>query len=383
MSKIALCSPHHEPNHGTLLQAYALAKAIENLGYKAEYISYEPFVRKNKFQKIIYYIFHPIQLITKLFGRTEKSTLDDYSFFNTTDFINTKQEFTSFYETMIPKTKITYNPITIKTIKGYSNFIVGSDQTWSPSRYKIGSIYFLDFLSKGIVKNSYAPSLGTINVPDSFQSVLKQKLTVFNHLSCREAINCELIKKLTNKDVTHVVDPTMLLTIQQWDTMVQEVQIPKKYILCYILGEKESISQFAEKLSQEAGIPVYYIVTRPLYLQKQHAINDIGPSHFIWLIKHAQYVITDSFHGTIFSMLYNKDFYSFTKRDNDDEANDNSRIWELLKEFDLTSRFVNDGEYPHIDSINYEITNSIIVKRRKHSLSFLKQIIINNEESYI
>src|SRR5690554_4492429 len=115
MSKIALCSPHHEPNHGTLLQAYALAKAIENLGYKAEYISYEPFVRKNKFQKIIYYIFHPIQLITKLFGRTEKSTLDDYSFFNTTDFINTKQEFTSFYETMIPKTKITYNPITIKT----------------------------------------------------------------------------------------------------------------------------------------------------------------------------------------------------------------------------------------------------------------------------
>lgn len=377
-NKIALCSPHSEPNHGTMLQAFALAKAIENLGFQAEYISYVPYIKKTLFQKAVYYLLHPRQLILKLSKHNRKKSIDDYSFFSTSVFAKTKYEFTNFYENLIPKTKIIYNPKTIKDIDGYSNFIVGSDQTWSPSRYKPGSIFFLDFVKDGVSKNSYAPSLGTTDVPDFFQDVLKQKLTDFNNISCREEMNSKLISKLINKEVTHVVDPTLLLTTKQWDTIARHVAIPDKYILCYILGEKSSISEFAENLGKKTGIPVYYIVTRPLYLQKKHTINDIGPAHFIWLIKNASYIITDSYHGTIFSILYNKKFYSFTKREENSSINDNDRIWELLQKLDLTDRFVNNGIPEELRKTNYQKVNKIIDERRVSSLLYLKRILEKN-----
>src|SRR5690554_1413677 len=124
-NKIALISPHDEPNHGTMLQAYALAKAIEYLGFKAEYISYKKNNQKTLFKKFLYYSIRPIKIIHWLKAKLKKNALDDYSFFRTIEFQSTMQEFEKFYHENIPYSALVYNPQTIKNIEGYTKYIVG------------------------------------------------------------------------------------------------------------------------------------------------------------------------------------------------------------------------------------------------------------------
>lgn len=373
--KIALISPHDEPNYGTMLQAYALAKAIENLGGRAEYISYKKVIRQNLFKKILYYAIRPLKIIDRLKNEKRKSALDDYSFFRTPEFNDTMHEFEKFYKEYIPHSDIVYNPKTIKDSTVYTKFIVGSDQTWSPNLYTPLSINFLDFVKDYSKKNAYGPSLGTTNVSESYQKILKEKLSGFANLSCREKTNCSLIEELTGKKVTHVLDPTLLLTTEQWDKVAQNVVMPEKYVLCYILGEKKCISDFAEMLGKKKNIPVYYIAIRPIYLQKENSLKGVGPAQIIHLIKNATYVVTDSFHGSIFSINYNRNFYCFTKRNNTLEKNDNGRILEVLKDFGLTQRFKADGDMNLEEDIFFDKISPFLEKCRTESLNYLKKIL--------
>jgi len=374
-NKIALISPHDEPNHGTMLQAYALARAIEYLGFKAEYVSYKRNNQKNIFEKLLYYSIRPIKIIRWLQTKLKKNPFDDYSFFQTIEFQRTMQEFEKFYQEKIPHSAIVYSSQTIKNIEGYTKYIVGSDQTWSPFLYTSHSINFLDFVKNNSLKNAYAPSLGTTNIPKWFQKILQEKLSDFANLSCREKTNCKLIEDVTGKKVMHVIDPTLLITPMQWDTLLQSIEMPEKYVLCYILGEKKCISDFAEMLGANKNIPVYYIVTRPIYLQKKNNLKGIGPSQFIFLIKHATYVVTDSFHGSLFSINYNRNFYCFTKRNDISKNNDNDRIINMLNDFELTQRFKTDNDMCLEEDISFDTINTIIASKRKESYTYLKRIV--------
>lgn len=374
--KIALISPHHEPNFGTMLQAFALAQAIKNIGYSSEYVSYNNFIKRSFIEKVIYYLSHPKEVVSRFTKRKTKSNIDDYSFFETDDFKATMDEFEHFYKKYIPFSLKKYNPNTIHSITGYSKYIVGSDQTWSPFLYNPSSINFLDFVKDDSLKNAYAPSLGTLNIPKSFHSIIKEKLTNFANLSCREKTNCNLIEGLTGKKVTHVLDPTLLLTPEQWNIVAKDVShMPEKYILCYILGVKKCISDFAENLGEKKDIPVYYVATRPTYLQKENTLKGIGPSKFISLIKGAAYVVTDSFHGTLFSINYNCNFYCFDKREENGVRNDNGRIMEVLKDFELTNRFKSDGDRKFEEDILFDKISPFLEKCRTESLNYLKKIL--------
>lgn len=375
--KIGLVSPHHDPNCGSMLQAYALAKAIELIGCNAEYISYNTFINKSILQKILFYAVNPGRIANRLKEILKRNTIDDYSFFHDPAFAATIQEYEDFYSKYIPHTSIIYNPDTIKYINGYWKYIVGSDQTWSPMAYNSKSINFLDFVKDNSLKNSYAPSLGTTIVPEEYQKFLKKNLSVFNNLSCREETNCRMISNLTGKNVTHVLDPTLLLTPVQWDEISKDVQIPEKYILCYILGERKCISEFAKMLGQEKNIPVYYIVTRPVYLQKENCLTRIGPSQFLSLMRSAAYVVTDSFHGAIFSINYNRNFYCFTKRGETIGSNDNCRVKEVLKDFGLNERLKEYGDMSLLDDIIFDEINKLLIDKRFESMSYLKKIVLN------
>jgi len=373
--KIAIISPHNEPNYGTMLQAYALANTIESLGGVAEYISYQNFIKKNFIGKVLYYAIRP-HIIAQKFNENKKmNNIDDYSFFCSSEFVDTMREFEIFYNQYIPHSKITYNPKTIHNAIEYSKYIVGSDQTWSPNLYNKYSINFLDFVKDDLKKNAYAPSLGTTDISEEFKNILKLKLAKFVNLSCREKQNCELIERLTEKEVTHVLDPTLLLTADKWDMVAKEVNMPPHYVLCYILGEKKCISDFAEILGENKNIPVYYIAVRPIYLQKNNSLNGIGPSQLISLIKNATYVVTDSFHGTIFSINYKRNFYSFTKRSAGAIEADNVRIIEVLKDYNLTNRFKADHDNKLEDDISFNKVNGILEKKREDSINYLKKII--------
>jgi hypothetical protein len=382
MKKIAILSPYNEPNYGTVLQAYALAVTIKSFGYECEYIAYSK-NRPLKFgRKIIHYILSPKLLFsflkTEFFSRRKKKSIDSFIFWDTEEFVQTKQRFQQFLEDYIPYSSRCYYHDTINSLlNNYSCFIVGSDQTWSEARTSLDNSFFLDFVKNSNLKNAYAPSIGTTIISPKYQKVLVDKLSSFNYISCREKKNCDLLSRLIGKKVSFVLDPTLLLNVDTWRKIESKTKIKEKYILCYILGEREVISDFANHLSKTTGISVKYIVTRPKYIGRDNAINGVGPQDFLLLIDNASYIVTDSFHGTILSINYNKEFYSFCKREEDVNSGDNDRIVEFLEILGLVHRFKmsNDGLLDKM--IDYKDVNIKLSQLRLQSLEFLTRMLHN------
>ena len=380
--KIALFSCHSDFNYGSMLQAYALHAAIKKLGKDSEYIRFvssnEPPTGLGKIKEKLALIPQlPVILYNKFFRR--KQGRPEYYYFNTPEFASTVEAFKRFHDKYIPCSKHVYYFNTVKKeldVNEYSAYMVGSDQLWSPNLYSPKKPYFLDFadLPK---RCAYAPSMGTTTISSEFAEVIKDKLKAFNYLSCREITNSKFLSELTGKDVQHVLDPTLLLDSNDWDKITEQASMPVKgnYVLAYILGEKDSVIAFAEKLGKEKNLPVYYILTRPKYLSMQHLITGCGPDTFVNLVKNASYVVTDSYHGTIFSIIYKRNFYSFSKRDGSLDSVDNIRILEFLRMLGLESRFQVDENVICLKEIDYSNCIRIIDNLREESVMYLKNCL--------
>ena len=365
--KIALFTCHEDPNYGSMLQAYALVAVIRSRGYDAEYITYKNY----PYQSLLV---RTIKTIARMFGI--RRSMHEFSFFDSPAFATTKNAFKRFHRQYIPSSQKTYYCDTIWTIKdhcNYTNYIVGSDQSWSPYLYN-RTPYFLDFteLPK---RNAYAPSLGTTSFTLEYKKLLQQKLSVFNHLSCRDKSNSVMLTSLVGKDVKYVLDPTLLLTPEEWDKIATTPEMKGDYILAYILGEKDTIVKFADDLGKTAGLPVYYIVTRPKHLNHQNTLTGIGPDDFVGLVKHARYVVTDSFHGSLFSINYNIQFYAFGKQKGDKYERDNIRILEFLQVLHLEGRYQDDSQALVLKDAVYEEANQILRHLREESIAYLQQCL--------
>ena len=372
--KIALFSCHFEPNYGSMLQAYALHAVIQKLGVDSEYLSYttdpDPTTLKTRFRRFVK------RILIKL-GLYKDASSSEWFFLSTPEFSMIMEAFKRFHDTYIPCSINKYYADTVRrklNINDYYNYIVGSDQTWSPVIYNPLLPYFLDFadIKK---KNAYAPSLGTTVISSEFQNILKQKLYTFKNISCREKANADTLSAILGRHVQHVLDPTLLLQPLDWDKLSLPYNITTPYILAYILGEKDTVVEFAEALGKSKNLPVYYILTRPKYLDFNRLLDNVGPSEFIGLIRDAEYIVTDSFHGCLFSINYNKNFYAFSKQVGDIHHLDNIRIWEFLSQLGLENRFQNDGEAIILDNIDYSTVNRILDNLRSASLHYLSQII--------
>lgn len=375
--KIALFTCHHDPNYGSMLQAYALAKALSKLGVESEYLNYSTSPDPYKLIRIIKGLIKTP--LVKLFSiiRKRKSG-GEYAFFHTPEFSSTIDAYERFHKLYIPVSSKKYYYDTIKqklNVKDYDAYMVGSDQSWSPHLYKPNNPYFLDFANLP-KRCSYAPSFGTTDLKDDYLQLLKQKLSYFDFLSCREAANSKLLTETLGRKVTHVLDPTLLLTSDDWNKIAKAPNIKGDYILAYILGEKDTVVKFAEKLSVKHNLPVYYVVTRPKYLNKKNAIKGVGPDDWLGLIRGARYVVTDSYHGCLFCINYNVNFYAFSKRKGDLNVQDNARIVEFLGILGLQHRFQNDKDNPQMmQDIDFIPVNKRIEQLRERSVGYLKQCI--------
>ena len=367
--KIGIVSYNREPNYGTMLQAYALAHAIQGEGVSCAYIDY-------RFRRVPFW--HSAALgVLYFLGLRQKG---EFAFFDTKPFSRIKQKFAAFHKAYVPVSEKAYYADNITdALNDFDTFVVGSDQTWSPMMNRNPySINFLPFVDEPHRKNAYAPSIGTISVDKAFGERLKQALVSFRHISCRERQNCDYLMSLLGKPVRYVLDPTLLLTAKDWDSIAVRPQMPRhSYVLAYILGEKSCISSFAEKLGKDMGLPVYYVATRPLYLQRDNVLNAVGPQEFVGLIRDAAAVVTDSFHGTLFSINYGVEFYSFAKRECQpgEITNDNARILAFLQELGLEHRFKQDDDTTFASPIEYHAIHEWLDAMRDESRKYLLQII--------
>lgn len=372
--KIAIFSCHRDPNYGSMLQAFALAAAIKQQGWDAEYIDYYPLRDPRKpIRRLKWVIKWPFNKITGWVRPSQPKS--EFSFFSTIEFTNTIAAFKRFQKEYIPASKQRYFYDTIKSnliVEDYYNYMVGSDQTWSPVLYMPEKPYFLDFAELPR-RNAYAPSMGTTNIPDEFKMLITKKLRGFSNLSCREAANSKMLTELLGREVKHVLDPTLLLKGTDWDKIATKPKIEGDYILVYLLGEKDSIIRFAEKLAQKYQLPLYYVLTRPKYLSMKNLLSGVGPDDWVGLVRNARYVVTDSYHGVLFCVNYNVNFYAFSKREGGLDSEDNGRIVEFLRFVGLEERFQDDKDNPQLfNDIDFSKANEVIRTMRISSFDYLK-----------
>jgi len=257
----------------------------------------------------------------------------------------------------------------------YDRFICGSDQVWNHNITDFDRNYFLDFTEDTLKKNSYAASFGISSIPLEHAKEYKTLLKGFNHISVRENQGKKIIKDLINREAELVLDPTLLLNKQDWERIAIDYKKEKEYILLYTFGNSPTIKTFVEELSEQTGYAIVYISYSAI--KRVNAIYEkcVGPAEFLGLFKNARYVVTNSFHGTCFSLNFNKEFFLEMLPESQGV---NSRLENILDLFDLRSRqIINSANANIFKAIDYDEVNKKMLVERQRSLDFLNKIISN------
>lgn len=256
-----------------------------------------------------------------------------------------------------------------KAASFYDMFVCGSDQIWNSEAKEITGKYFADF-APDYKRASYAASFGIDNVVPERVTEFRKYLENINYLSVREEQGVKIIEDLLGKTSEFHLDPTLLLTSTEWDRIASpKVWSDNKYIFCYFLGKPSSklMSQI-ELYADREHLDICYVCN-----ELNSKYNNISPNDFVSMIKGSEFVLTDSFHGTVFSILYQKPFYSFTRYGV--KKGMTSRITSLLNLFNLQNRFDPTSLIKNdIYNIDYTNTNNVLVYEREKSLKYLRNV---------
>ena len=215
----------------------------------------------------------------------------------------------------------------------YDYYICGSDQIWNPMAADYDLAYFLPFVKEG-KRIAYAPSFGPKgNLIDIQKQKIKDLIHAFDHLSVRENEGAELLNDLVGRKVPVLVDPTLLMEAKDWDTILQPIDTPQNYIFFYTLFANRDMIKIVYRVSKALKLPVITpFVSNQFDIGTNFIkVTDCGPEQFLSYLKHATLVLTSSFHGTVFSILYEKPFYSIN-------GMNDSRIRTLLTTTGLIQR---------------------------------------------
>ncbi len=372
--EIAIMTWHTYENYGTALQASALFKVIQSMGYAPALVDYLP---KGSIPKTI-----KAEQVLKEVVTTVKKKLN-HAFSSNYSSEERSKLFIDYWENRVAyTTKCASYPELHDLNSTYSAFVCGSDQIWSPLCYD--SKYFLDFVENPGKMVAYAPSLGSSQIDNPYvREQMKRAISRFEKLSVREEQGADIIKELTGKTAKVVLDPTLLLTSEQWDSYAETQNTLKlkqdQYILCYFLGQDKKYLKYVERLSKKLDVPYYVIPTKKHQKIAENAFPfEIGPCEFVALIKNAAYVCTDSFHGIAFAINYNVPFTAFKRFKDNDPQNQNSRVFNILSMTGLEKRMEDYRREPTdsiIESCDYTEANKILLNQRDESLLYLKNAL--------
>lgn len=362
MKKLGIITISYGNNYGNKLQNYAMQEVYKKYDYKVETIKFIPQLDRKKelFRKIKRVkIKNIIFKLYKIFMKKELQSIAN----------NRISNFNKF-DKKIKFTMKKYNDNNYQEIGSkYDILSVGSDQVWNPNFSDYSKFYLLDSV-QNCKKIAYAPSFGINKLPDMYKQEFKENLVNFSSLTCREKSGAKIIKDLLNIDVPVVLDPTMLLTKEEWDKVkiIPKEQKNKKYILLYFLGgisknNKKQILRFSKE--NKCALIDLSDVTSKNY--------SYGPSEFIGLISNAYAVLTDSFHASVFSSIYHKPFYVFD-RNGQTEGKMNSRIENLLSIFKLENRKFNNS-FDNLLNVNYSNFEKILKQNQKENYKKIEKML--------
>ena len=270
--------------------------------------------------------------------------------------------------------------------KYYDTYICGSDQIWNPDLVPTDSMYWLPFVEKGKNKIAYAPSFGASTVTEKQKEQIKANLSTFKAVSCRENSGARTINQIIGeKKCEAVLDPTMLIERDYWDTISEDKIYEEKYIFAYMLRGTAAQRKYIEKIARERNLKIVsipfldYEKIDPYDLKfGDYKLWDANPAEFISAIRHAEYVFCDSFHCIVFSILYHRPFFVFPKVGADGKVKKSqiSRMTDLLELAEIKNRILLDNEEADLDAeIDWNNSDKRIQKARCDSERYLEQAL--------
>ncbi len=365
--KVGILTFQNANNFGAVLQAYALQHYLLQNDVDCEFINYNMnannkniHIKDIKVSKIKdkFLFLKNIDKYKKIrkFNKFRKKYLK----------INRKEYFIDqqFYESDID----------------YDIIIVGSDQVWNSKIINDSKVFYLDFTDKAI-KISYAASFGHEILTAKEQEYIKTYLKKFQAVSVREKQVVNMLQKYTDQKIQHVTDPVFLLNKNQWESIMKPYKMHQKYIFVYLMEKVTEINQIIWYINKDSNYKVVYCGQGD-NINNATKIEDIGPSEFLFLMNNAEVVITNSFHGTAFSILFEKNFFVIS------HSRYNARIENMVDLIGEKQKIITIGEKRTIITNERDIKEKQIVAKNKIENMKLeiqksKEFIKNNIIDYI
>ena len=351
MARIGIMTFLHNDNFGSILQALALQRALNDMGHEAEHIDYRP----SQVEKTL-------NLLKS--GNSPALVLEGMRKRGVRSWGETNALHERFLRERLALSDACRDHGALRgAAEGYDALVCGSDQIWSP--VWLNPAYFLDFTDKPRI--AYAASLGVKEIPSARKARRVAGLVKpFAAVSVREEEGAAILEDLTGARPAVMPDPVMLLSRERWLEIAGGKASGQPYLLCYFIGNQPGYWRKVEELSRQLGVPALVIPKTAEAYQSGHALReDVSPDGWLRLIIGADHVITDSFHASAFSCLLNRPFNVMRRYREDDPENKNSRVDQLLRMLALT-----DTANPDWNEVNARLA-----QERERGLAWLKGAI--------
>ena len=335
-------------NYGTALQAVALQNALEKQGTEAFFLDHrcEPIDHSDKLFDLKY-ILKPKYTVAHII--------------NFPTAFKRKDKFKKFHKNYMHFCKD--NPYTADIV------VAGSDQIWNYNLTGDEYYYFLDFPNQNIKKVAYAGIFGLYQIEERHYEKMKAVFADFDALSVREERARELIEEIAGIDSNVVLDPTLLLTKNDWEKyMAPEKE--KGYIFVYTVFNSDSLWEFAYKLSKETGLPIKTISYSKMHKKKAEYDYTAGPDDWLRYMADADYVVTNSFHGCAFSINFQKQFFFELPPE---KSGVGSRLSNITERYGLSERELKKADISK--KIDFKKTEELLLKDREDSVAFIENFL--------
>lgn len=371
MKNVGIITFHSSHNCGSIMQAYAMQKNIEKLGYMPQIIDYS-----NEGQRNLYAVKQKNSNLKQFLKNIYLMPFRKRLYDNWNDYEEYKNKHLKL------TTKKFYNKEELQDIEeDYDLFVSGSDQIWNITCKDFDDSYFLDFVSKK-KKIAYAPSFGAKNIAKYSNDVEKYKklLSEYYFISSREFNGKKWLEELTDRNVPVVLDPTLLLKREEYNELIEECEIKGDYIFYYCPSFIKVADEVVKKISKKYNLPVITWGAKGYYTKFEFKNGfkmtyHQNPGIYLNLIKNAKLIITTSFHGTIFSTVFRKKFWVVK---NGGMLGDDDRVYTLLQQLHMTNRLLNPQDYSIDDifkDVDYSEYDICLEELRKNSISYLKKAL--------
>lgn len=394
MKKTAIVSCYFQPNYGSMLQALATQMALDRLNIENETICIDGLNREIRRAKALYFAKASLtsDILRAKAGRALAQVRvgmgkGDYS-------RNMKERLARFSEFKEKWFRVSERYSSMAELSKacadrYSAVLVGSDQLWLPANIA-ADYYTLGFVPDSVNTIAYATSFGQETLPRGSERAAMRFLPHIRHISVRERSGQKLVAKFTGRRVPVVADPTLLFDGREWMDVQQSAPLLEgNYIFCYFLGDNPPHRQFASRLAEATGCRIAALPHVDEYVRSDEdyadeALWSVGPDGFLNLIRNAQWVLTDSYHCSAFSMQYEKKFFTFRRFNRRTTQSTNSRLDTLFEQCGLADRLLT-GEEAISDCINLEIDYADVHRRidrlRQYSWDYLIRALEDSSQT--